>query len=171
MVEGFLPEFLVPFRARYNGSCVCGRYIAPGQCVYKDRETDRLLCQNCIEVYGAENISMDANNVHAVLDRIAQIRALPAPLSTELIAEMTRLITQLGDEYAQTRQARTFFAREIGLSSNKDEYRIIATKFNSVCFGCKLAIAERTPALWCQASRKIWCLSCAADVVNEAEWA
>ena len=157
-----LPQGLIPWTARFSGNCMCGRRIRQGQNCLWDKNARKLICHGCSKLpQGTLDERRGTAAVAKVMDRIKQIYVMPKTRSDKIAEELQQLLTRLRIEFAMDYSARRLICEVMQLRIDGNA-TCIAMKYAEKCHGCAEKQVERTAAVWCKASHRIWCLECYA---------
>lgn len=157
-----LPEGIVPWVARFSGTCRCGKRVRQGTSCSYDKLTRKLVCKTCTKLAVAgQSLPVPPSPAQDTMDRVKQIYVLPKPLSRSVQEELNLLLARLRFEFAQDYCARRLLVEVLGIPLGDDGI-CIAMRYGEKCFGCGEPQAQSVAAVWCKSAHRIWCLECYA---------
>jgi hypothetical protein len=162
--QSMLPEGIIPWVARYSGSCLCGKKIKPGQSCHFNKETRKLVCRNCSKLAAKGLLEKRApTEVEQIMDRVKHLYVMPRPLKGENAREMQVLLERLRHEFAHEYSARRLLCEVMRLHIDDDNVCVLV-KYADNCWRCGEHQAKGSLAVWCKSAHRLWCLECNASI-------
>jgi hypothetical protein len=147
--------------AKYPGSCSCGSHISMGDMICYDGATRQALCMSCGKNKAKITTSQKAsdkvsNDLKKLLDRVAELKELPFPISEQVFAELSQLEGQLSNTAQRNRGLRAALLK----MRVKGTLLAIIARYAGACSQCGAIQSPGEPVAFDTEQRRIICYLC-----------
>ncbi len=161
-----IPGRPIVMKARYRGRCRCGKPIRVGDVIYYDPHSRRhSQCQPCgrRDSQLAKQLLVQESPVtkeQYVIDRVNQLRMLPAPRSKPIEIELAILMRRLQTDLLHSREAEVFWLNLARITFPTADLILKDNKIRTSCANCHTRLSIGLRVLYCRNSQKHLCLVC-----------